>query len=202
MKNEKKGKKAHQIVFFQKWFSERGHSRNGNKKRTRGELGTAATVDVRVFFFHFFCAKWSKWKKGKNGKKCAPSCFFQKRFSKRGHSRNGKWKSKHVASLLQPPPLMCACSFSISSVGSARKWKMIKTGEMRTKRILFKNGFQNEATLVMKNKKANTWQACYSRRHWCARVLFSFLLWEVLENEKSCFFKNGARAALPPSPQA
>jgi len=26
-----------------------------------------------------------------------------------------------------------------------------------------KNDFQNEASLVMENKKANTWQACYSR---------------------------------------
>jgi hypothetical protein len=40
---------------------------------------------------------------------------------------------------------------------------MKKTGEMRNKQILFKNDFQNEATLVMKNEKANTWQACYSR---------------------------------------
>ena len=93
------------------------------KKQTRGELVTAATIDVRVFFFHFFGGKCSNMKKKKNGKKCAPNCFFQKRFSERGHSRNGKWKSKHVASLSQPPPTMCACFFSISSVGNARKWK-------------------------------------------------------------------------------
>ena len=39
------------------------------KKQTRGELVTAATNDVRVFFFHFFCEKCSKMKK---------SFFFQK----------------------------------------------------------------------------------------------------------------------------
>jgi len=32
-------------------------------------------------------------------------------------------ESKHVASLLQPPPLMCACSFSISFVRSDRNEK-------------------------------------------------------------------------------
>jgi hypothetical protein len=36
----------------------------------------------------------------------------------------------------------------------------------------------------MENDKANTWQACCSRRHRCARVFFSFLRWEVLENER------------------
>ena len=37
---------------------------------------------------------------------------------------------------------------------------------MRTKQILFKNDFQNEATLVMENEKANTWQARLSRHRW------------------------------------
>ena len=73
-----------------------------NKKLTRGERVTAATVDVRVFFFHYFGEKCSKMKNEKNGEKGA--------------------QKKH-----------------------------------------FKNDFQNEATLVMKNEKANTWQACYSR---------------------------------------
>jgi len=50
--------------------------------------------------------------------------------------------------------------------------------------VFFRNDFQNEATLVMENEKANTLQACYSRQRWCARVFFPFLLWEVLENEK------------------
>jgi len=60
------------------------------KKQTRGELVTAATIDVRVFFFHFFCEKCSKMKNEKNGGKGAQKKHFQKRFSKRGHSRNGK----------------------------------------------------------------------------------------------------------------
>jgi hypothetical protein len=74
------------------------------KKQTRGELVTAATVDVRVFFFHFFCEKGSKMKNEKMGKKA--------------HQTN-----------------------------------------------TFRNDFQKEATLVMENKKANTWRACYSRHH-------------------------------------
>jgi hypothetical protein len=41
--------------------------------------------------------------------------------------------------------------------------KKEKMGKMRTKQILFKNDFQNEATLVMENEKANTWQARLSR---------------------------------------
>ena len=76
-----------------------------DRKETRGKLVTAATVDVRVFFFHFFCEKCSKLKNEK------------------------------------------------------------KRGKRRTKQVLFENNFQNEATLVMENKKANTWQACYSRHH-------------------------------------
>jgi len=73
-------------------------------KQTRGKLVTAATNDVRVFFFHFFCEKCSKMKNEKMGKKA--------------HQTN-----------------------------------------------TFRNDFQKEATLVMENKKANTWRACYSRHH-------------------------------------
>jgi hypothetical protein len=80
-----------------------------------------------------------------------------------GISKQKEDESEHVASLLPPPPLMCACFFLISSVRSARNGKMKKTGEMRTEQILFKNDFQNEATLVMENEKANTWRACHSR---------------------------------------
>ena len=75
------------------------------KKQTRGKLVTAATIDVRVFFFSFL---W--WEVLENEKK------------------------------------------------NKRK-------KRRTKQVLFENNFQNEATLVMENKKANTWQACYSRHH-------------------------------------
>jgi hypothetical protein len=74
------------------------------KKRTRGKLVTAATNDVRVFFFHFISEKCSKMKNEKMEK-------------------------------------------------------------MRTNKKLFKNDFQNEATLVIKLIKANTWQACHSRHH-------------------------------------
>jgi hypothetical protein len=72
------------------------------KKQTRGKLVTAAAIDVRVIFFHFFCEKCSKMKNEKMGKNVHQVVFF-------------------------------------------------------------KNDFQNEATLVMENEKANTWQACYSR---------------------------------------
>ena len=57
MKNEKKEKNVHQVVFFKNDFQNEATHVMENKKRTRGELGTAATVDVRVFLFHFFCAK-------------------------------------------------------------------------------------------------------------------------------------------------
>jgi len=50
------------------------------KKQTRGKLVTAATVDVRVFFFHFFGEKCSNMKKEINGKKGAPNCFFPNDF--------------------------------------------------------------------------------------------------------------------------
>ena len=85
------------------------------KKQTRGKLVTAAAIDVRVIFFHFFCEKCSKMKNEKMGKNVHQIFFV-------------------------------------------------------------KNDFQNEASLVMENKKANTWQACYSRHQLCARVLFPFLL--------------------------
>ena len=142
---------------------------------------------------HRWCARvlfsflrWEvlEYEKRNKRKKRRTQLFFSKWFSERGHSRKGKWKSKHVASLLQPPPLMCACSFSISSVGSARIWKMKNMGKKGAPNCFFRNEFHNEATLVMENEKANTWQACYSRHRWCARVLFPFLRWEVLENEK------------------
>ena len=63
MKNEKMGKKAHQIVFFKNDFQNEATHVMENKKQTRGKLVTAATVDVRVFFFHFFGEKCSKMKK-------------------------------------------------------------------------------------------------------------------------------------------
>jgi len=44
-------------------FRTRPLSKCKMKKRTRGELVTAATIDVRVFFFLFFCEKCSKMKK-------------------------------------------------------------------------------------------------------------------------------------------
>jgi hypothetical protein len=60
------------------------------KKRTRGKLVTAAAIDVRVFFFDFFGEKCSKMKNEKNGEKGPQKKHFQKRFSERGHSQNGK----------------------------------------------------------------------------------------------------------------
>jgi len=45
----------------------------------------------------------------------------KRKYDKRTFSKQKEDESKHVASLLQPPPLMSACSFFISSVGSARK---------------------------------------------------------------------------------
>jgi len=47
-------------------------------------------------------------------------CRRKKKIDKWTFSKQKEDESKHVASLLQPPPLMCACSFSISSVRSAR----------------------------------------------------------------------------------
>jgi len=76
------------------------------KKQTRSKRVIAATIDVRVFFFHFFCEKCSKLK---NEKK--------------------------------------------------------KKGKKGAQNKIVKNRFQNEATLVMVNKKANTWRACFSRHH-------------------------------------
>ena len=112
------------------------------------------------------------WKMIKTGKKAHQTNTFQKRFSERGHSRNEKWKSEHVASLLQPPPLMCACSLSISLVGSARNVKKV----FFSKIVLAQHSRPHPRKM-----KANTWQACYSRHRWCARVLYRFLWWEVLE---------------------
>jgi hypothetical protein len=40
-----------------------------------------------------------------------------------------------------------------------------KMGKKAPQKNIFKNDFQNEATLVMENEKANTWRACYSRHH-------------------------------------
>jgi hypothetical protein len=51
---------------------------------------------------------------------CSARVQTQKKEDKWTFSKQKEDESKHVASLLQPPPLMCACSFSISSVGSAR----------------------------------------------------------------------------------
>ena len=48
-------------------------------------------------------------------------CRRKKKIDKWTFSKQKEDESKHVASLLQPPPTMCACSFSISSVRSARK---------------------------------------------------------------------------------
>ena len=83
-------KKAHQTNTFRNDFQNEATLVMENKKQTRGERVTAATVNVRVFFFHYFGEKCSKMKIEKYGKKGAPNCFFQKRFSKRGHSRNEK----------------------------------------------------------------------------------------------------------------
>jgi len=46
-------------------------------KRTRGNVVTAASIDVRVFFFHFFGEKCSKMKKEKNGEKAHQIVFFK-----------------------------------------------------------------------------------------------------------------------------
>ena len=55
---KKMGGNVHQIVFFKNDFqNEATLVMKKIKKQTRGKLVTAATVDVRVFFFHFFCEK-------------------------------------------------------------------------------------------------------------------------------------------------
>jgi|AntRauTorckE5430_2_1112549.scaffolds.fasta_scaffold49104_1 hypothetical protein len=55
---KKMGENVHQIVFFKNDFqNEATLVMKKIKKQTRGKLVTAATVDVRVFFFHFFCEK-------------------------------------------------------------------------------------------------------------------------------------------------
>jgi hypothetical protein len=58
---------------------------------------------------------------------------FGKKYDIWTFSKQKEDESEHVASLAQPPPLMCACSFSISFVRSDRNGKKEKTGEMRTK---------------------------------------------------------------------
>jgi len=88
---------------------------------------------------------------------------FGKKYDIWTFSKQKEDESEHVASLAQPPPLMCACSFSISFVRSDRNGKKEKTEKNVHQVVFFKNDFQNEATLVMENEKANTWQACYSR---------------------------------------
>ena len=102
---KKWGKRRNKQINFKNDFQNEATLVMENKKQTRGKLVTAATIDARVFFFHFFGGKCSNMKNEK------------------------------------------------------------KRGKRRTKQILFKNDFQNEATLKMENKKANTWQACYRRRH-------------------------------------
>ena len=81
---------AHQNKIVKNGFQNEATLVMENKKRTRGELVTVATIEVRVFFIHFFCEKCSKMKYEKNRGKCAQKKHFQKQFSKRGHSRNGK----------------------------------------------------------------------------------------------------------------
>ena len=98
----------------------------------------------------------------KRGKRRTKLFFFKNDFQNEA-THVMEIKSEHVASLAQPPPLMCACSFSISLVGSDRNGKKEKTEKNVHQVVFFKNDFQNEATLVMENEKANTWQACYSR---------------------------------------
>jgi hypothetical protein len=92
LENEKRKKweKGAQDFFSKTIFRTRPLSKWKIKKQTRGKLGTAANNDVRVFFVHFFCEKCSKMKNEKMGKKAQQTNKFQKRFSKRGHSRNGK----------------------------------------------------------------------------------------------------------------
>ena len=172
-----------------------------NKKLFKNDFQNEATLVIKLIKANTWQAclsrhHWSarvlfpfcRWEvleneKRKNGENAHQFFFCQKRFSERGHSRNEIWKSKHVASLSQPPPLICACSFFISFVRSARIWKMKQTEKKAHQANTFRNDFQNEAKLVMKNERANTWRACHSRHRWCARVLFPFLRWEVLENE-------------------
>ena len=82
--------KANQIDFFRNDFQNEATLVMESKKRTRGELVTDATIEVRVLFIHFLSQKCSKIKYEKNWGKCAQKKHFQKQFSKRGHSRNGK----------------------------------------------------------------------------------------------------------------
>ena len=61
---------------------------------------------------------------------CSARVQTQKKEDKRTFSKQKEDESKHVASLLQPPPLMCACSLSISLVGSARNVKKVFFSKM------------------------------------------------------------------------
>jgi len=149
---------------------------------------------ARIFFSFHLCEVLEN-EKWKNGEKGAPNCFFQKWFSERGHSRNGKWKSKHVASLLQPPPLMCACFFLISFVRSAQKWKMKKWGKRRIKLFFFKNDFQNEATHVMENKK-QTRGKLVTAATVDVRVFFFHFFGEKCSKMKKRFVSNPTRLSL------
>jgi len=64
------------------------------------------------------------------------------------------------------------------------KMKNENNGGKGAQKNIFKNVFQNEATVAKENKKANTWQACYSRHHRCARVL-SISFARSAQNEKN-----------------
>ena len=190
MKKTEKKRRTKKILFKNNFQNEATLVMENEKANTWQACYSRHQRCARVLFpFHLWeVLENEKWKNGKNAHQ---QKTFQEWFSERGHSRNKTYKSEHVASLSQPPPLMCACLFSILCVRSARKWKKKKRGKRRTNKKLFKNDFQNEATLVMEIIKANTWQACLSRHHWSARVLFPFCRWEVLENEKR---KNGENA--------
>jgi len=62
------GKRRTKRILFEMIFRTRPLSKWKIKKQSRSKLVTAATIDVRVFSFHFFCEKCSKMKNEKNGK--------------------------------------------------------------------------------------------------------------------------------------
>ena len=79
MKNEKNEKKeAHKKILFKNDFQNEATLVMENEKQTRGKLVKAATVDVRVFFFDFFCEKCSKMKNEKTWGKRRPKKTFSK----------------------------------------------------------------------------------------------------------------------------